>query len=108
MPMVHEFGIMLTDPKSGETYSEYEPQKYGCVTVHDEIVERFGDSVLRDLPCFWCSVDRPEKGLAYCGITLIPPSSLPVLLKAAGGSEPLQKLIEKAMAENRFIIHFGL
>ena len=108
MPMVHEFGIMLTDPKSGETYNEYEPQKYGCVTVHDEIVECFGDSVLRDLPCFWCSVDRPEKGLAYCGITLIPPSSLSALLDASGGSVPLQKLIEKAMAENRFIIHFGL
>ncbi|MBO5253425.1 MAG: hypothetical protein J6C51_05725 [Clostridia bacterium] len=108
MPMVHEFGIMLTDPKSGETYNEYEPEKYGCVVVHDEIVECFGDSVLRDLPCFWCSVDRPEKGLAYCGITLIPPSSLPTLLEAAGESETLQKLLEKAIAENRFVIHYGL
>ena len=108
MPMVHEFGIMLTDPQPKENYIDYEPQKYNCVVVHDEIVEKFGDAVLRDMPCFWCSVDRPEKGLAYCGITLIPPASLPTLLEAAGESEPLQKLIEKAIAENRFVIHFGL
>ena len=108
MPMVHEFGIMLTDPQPGENYIDYEPEKYSCVTVHDEIVEKFGDNVLCDLPCYWCTVDRPAKGLAYCGITLIPPSPLPVLLQAAGESESLQRLVEKAMAENRFVIHFGL
>ncbi len=108
MPMVHEFGIMLTNPVPGLRYDAYEPEKYGCIAVHDEIVEKFGDSVLRDLPVFWHTVDRPEKGLAYCGITLIPPASLPTLLKAAGESGPLQKLLEKAMAENRFVIHYGL
>ena len=108
MPMVHEFGIMLTDPKTGEQYIDYEPQKYNCVTVHDEIVERFGDAVLRDLPCYWCTVDRPETGLAYCGITLIPPVSLPILYKASPACADLQKLIAQAMDENRFVIHFGL
>ena len=108
MPMVHEFGIMLTNPQPGESFFDYEPEKYNCVTVHDEIVEQFGDNVLCDLPCYWCTVDRPAKGLACCGITLIPPTSLPVLLHAAGGSEPLRKLIEKAIKENRYVIHFGL
>ena len=108
MPMVHEFGIMLTGPKPGEQFNDYEPQKYNCITVHDEIVERFGDAVLKDLPCYWCTIDRPEKGLAYCGITLIPPASLPILLQSAGESEPLQKLIKRAMVESCFIIHFGL
>ena len=108
MPMVHEFGIMLTDPKSGEQYIDYEPQKYNCITVHDEIVECFGDAVLKDLPCYWCTMDRPEKGLAYCGITLIPPASLPTLLEASSSCADLQQLITRAMNENRFVIHFGL
>ena len=108
MPMVHEFGIMSTDPKPSKRYDEYEPQKYSCITVPDEIVENFGDVVLRDMPCCWHTLNKPGKGLAYCGITLIPPESLPIMLRAAGESEPLQNLLKKAIAENRFVIHFGL
>jgi len=80
----------------------------GCIAVDDAIVEQFGDAVLRDLPCYWHTLDRPEHGLAYCGITLIPPESLPVLLQAAGESAALQALIRRAIAEKRFVIHFGL
>jgi len=108
MPMVHEFGIMSTDPQPGKRYDTYEPKKYGCIAVDDAIVEQFGDAVLRDLPCYWHTLDRPEHGLAYCGITLIPPESLPVLLQAAGESAALQALIRRAIAEKRFVIHFGL
>lgn len=107
MPMVHEFGVMSTDPEPGERYDEYEPQKYGCIAVDDALVEQFGDAVLRDLPCYWHTLDRPEHGLAYCGITLIPPASLPVLLEAAE-IDPLRELIRTAMAEDKFIIHYGL
>ncbi|MBQ2667057.1 MAG: hypothetical protein IJF56_00345 [Clostridia bacterium] len=105
--MVHEFGVMSTDPEPGERYDEYEPQKYGCIAVDDALVEQFGDAVLRDLPCYWHTLDRPEHGLAYCGITLIPPASLPVLLEAAE-IDPLRELIRTAMAEDKFIIHYGL
>ena len=108
MPMVHEFGVMLTDPKPGERYDTYEPQKYGCITVRDETVENFGDAVLRDLPCYWHTVDVLGKGLAYCGVTLIPPAVFPQFSAAVGENAPLRELIAKAAAENRFIIHFGL
>ena len=106
--MVHEFGIMLTDPQPGKRYDEYEPEKYNCISVPDEIVENLGDAVLRDMPCYWHTTSVPGKGLAYCGITLIPPASLPLLLHAAGESSPLGKLLQKAIAEERFVIHFGL
>lgn len=105
--MVHEFGIMSTDPEQGRRYDTYEPKKYGCIAVHDDLVERFApalDSVL----CYWHTLDRPEKGLAYCGITLIPPQSLPLFLDAVTEIEPLRNLIHRAMAEGKFIIHYGL
>ena len=108
MPMMHEFGIMLTDPQPGKRYDAYEPEKYNCISVPDEIVENLGDAVLRDLPCYWHTADIPGKGLAYCGITLIPPSSLAMFTDAVGENEPLQALLTKAAAENRFVIHFGL
>ena len=108
MAMVHEFGIMSTDPQAGKRYDVYEPQKYGCIAVQDEIVEDFGDAVLRDLLCYWHTLDRPGKGLTYTGVTLIPPGSLPVLLEAADVCEPLRALVLRAISENRFIIHFGL
>lgn len=108
MAMVHEFGIMSTDPQTGRRYDTYEPQKYGCIAVHDEIVEKLGDAVLWDLPCYWHTLDRAGNGLAYTGITLIPPGSLPVLLEAAGACEPLRALVLRAISKNRFIIHFGL
>lgn len=107
MSMVHEFGIIREDPLPGVRYDEYEPLKYGCIAVRDEIVERFDDK-LSDMPCYWHTLDRPEKGLAYCGITLIPPGSLPRLAVMAEKSEPLRELIAEAAAENRFVIHFGL
>ncbi|MBE5972711.1 MAG: hypothetical protein E7246_09380 [Lachnoclostridium sp.] len=36
----HEFGIMQNAPKPGERYDEYEPQKYLCISVDDNYVEK--------------------------------------------------------------------
>ena len=98
---------MPVDPQPWKRYDAYEPQKYGCITVHDDLVEIF-EPKLVEMPCYWHTLDRPEAGLAYCGITLIPPDSLAVFAKAVGEIEPLQELIRKAAAEKKFIIHFGL
>lgn len=98
---------MPIDPQPGERYDEYEPKKYGCITVHDDLVEVFAPK-LEEMTCYWHTLDRPGKGLAYCGITLIPPESLPFFAEAVGDIEPLQALIRKAAAEKKFIIHYGL
>ncbi len=106
----HEFGIMPTDPKHGERYDEYEPLKYGCISVHDDyiedILERFND-----IDFYWHSLDFPGKGLAYCGITLIPPSSDKAFIDAIEDIpeiSELRELLKKAAEEKKFVIHFGI
>ena len=106
----HEFGIMESAPRSGEAYNDYEPKKYNCISVDDEIVEKI-DWKIKDVKCFWHTVDRPEKGLAYCGITLIPPESLGGIMAAVGDEEgvsALRQLLKKAEEGGKFVIHFGI
>ena len=106
----HEFGIMPRDPAPGERYDTYEPERYGCVAVDDELVEALAEKLV-DVPVYWHTLDRPEKGLAYCGITLIPPESIPVVLAALDAAEEwtsLGGLMEEAKATGRFVIHYGL
>ena len=107
----HEFGIMPHDPAPDRRYDEYEPQRYNCITVDDEDIEPLLTE-LQKVDCYWHTLRQPGKGLAYCGITLIPPTSLALfhsLLSGAGRRlEALIHLTEKAQLENRYIIHFGI
>ena len=72
---MHEFGIMREIPQAGCRYDEYVPEKYDCVSIDDDIVEVFAKRLL-DVDMCWHTIDITEKGLAYFGITLIPPASL--------------------------------
>lgn len=106
----HEFGILLRDPAPGERYDAYEPERYRCVAVDDEWVEPLAEK-LTELPVFRHTLDRPGKGLAYCGVTLIPPESIPGMLAALDGAAaplPLRALLEQAASAHRFLIHYGL
>lgn len=107
---VHEFGILPRDPVPGERYDDYEPGKYNCIAVDDDWIGPLAEK-LRDVPVYWHTLDRPGKGLAYCGITLIPPASIPAVIAALGTAEvwtTLGGLLEEAKARGRFIIHYGL
>ncbi len=105
-----EFGIMEKAPLPGQRYDCYEPEAYHCITVSDEAL----DPVLPDLaalPCFWHTLDQPAQGLAYCGVTLIPPASLPLMAAVTEGVpalSPLTDLLGQAALEGKFLIHFGL
>lgn len=104
----HEFGVMERAPRPGERYDCYEPEKYGCVRVGGALAKPL---LAAELDCFWHSLDVPGKGLACCGITLIPPESLGAALAAAEGYpglRPVAELLRRARAEGRFVIHFGL
>ena len=107
---VHKFGIMGTAPGPGERYDCFEPEKYGCITVDDELLLPLL-SELKRVSCYWHSLDRPNPGLAYYGITLIPPESLGEAAriiqkdKRLGG---LLSLLSEAGRENKFVIHFGI
>ena len=53
----------------------------------------------------------PAKGIAYTGITLVPPTSLQAFMAAIkdiAELNVLKDLLEKALAENKWVIHFGL
>lgn len=106
----HQFGIMKQNPKPGKRYDKYEPEKYGCIAVEDEIIENFSE-MTADIDMFWHTVDRPAKGLAYCGVTLIPPEAVDRLIAVADGIFGLSefcKLLRQAQSQNKFIIHFGI
>jgi hypothetical protein len=106
----HAFGIMQTAPKPGEWYVDYEPRKYRCLFVRDDHVEK----VVADwcgIDGYWHTLDAPAKGLAYTGITLIPPDSLPAwtaLIQDTAEWSGLKELLGKAFAEGKWIIHFGI
>lgn len=106
----HEFGIMDRPPVHGDRYDCCEPEKYCMISVDDAFIE----PLLPELDCldfFWHSLDVPRKGLAYCGVTLIPPQSMGGvidILKGIPALFDLKKLLLEAKGKNKFIIHYGL
>ena len=106
----HEFGIMQNAPKPGKRYDQYDPQKYNCISVDDDYVEIIGAD-LRNADFYWHTLAIPAKGIAYTGITLIPPTSVQAFtaaIKDFAELNELKELLEKALRENKWVIHFGL
>lgn len=106
----HEFGIMMINPKPNERYDTYEPEKYGCISVHDDFIEPLLEK-MSVIDCYWHTLECPNKNIAYCGITLIPPDSMNrfiEILNGAAGTDELKQLIIRAKEENKFIIHYGI
>ena len=108
----HEFGIMQKEPSFYEHYDTYEPQKYNCIAVDDDFIEPIMVN-LQGVDCYWHTLQREERGLAYCGITLIPPESMDILIKILLLQDKLEYtdliyLANQAKEENKYIIHFGI
>lgn len=106
----HEFGIMPVAPQPGERYDQYEPWKYGCISVDDDYLEDIIEK-LTSIDFYWHTLSVKGKGLAYCGITLIPPSSLSAFIKVISDIPELRELktlLEKASTDNNWVIHYGL
>jgi len=106
----HGFGIMDIPPVHGQRYDEHEPQKYNCISVDDDYIEGIMEKLLV-FDSFCHTLDIPMKGLNYCGITLIPPTSLAAFLEViANGSEyeELRKLLIVAKNRNKFVLHYGI
>ncbi len=106
----HEFGIMKASPQRGQRYDEYEVQKYNCISVDDVYLENIVSNFC-DIDCYWHTLDVKGKGLAYCGITLIPPSSIPSFISVIENISELSELKEllcQATLQDSWVIHFGL
>lgn len=112
MPCVHEFGI-IDEIDEGKDYSDYSPEKYHCVTVEDDTIQLLAAS-LASMKTYFHSLQRRECGLAYSGVTIIPPESLPEFYNVVVSSkhckelEVLSSKIKQAMEENKHMIHFGI
>ncbi len=105
---MHEFGIVREIPKAGCRYDEYVPEKYDCIFIDDDIVEVFANGQL-DVDMHWHTIDVTGKGLAYCGITLIPPASLSSVIDVIDAFDQLwelRELLKQAQQQNLYVIHF--
>ena len=106
----HEFGIMMDTPKPDKRYDKYEPEKYVCISVDDVYLEDIAERLL-SIDFYWNTLSVKGKGLSYCGITLIPPGSLKAFIDAIVDNSELSKLkelLEKALDNSKWVIHYGL
>ncbi len=110
-----EFGIIY-DFNPEKEYSDYEPEKYNCVSIDDEYINDWWEQLLR-IPTYNMSIKQPQNALSRWGVTLIPPESLPLLLQVVESDPRIQKdgmlaalaeQIRKAMIEHKYMIHFGI
>lgn len=106
----HQFGIMETPPQKGVRYDEYEPEKYACTDIDDDFIEILCP-MLMEVSTYYHTLDKPGYNLAYCGVTLIPPQSSALISDIIADNSDLQSLkilLDKAVKENKFVIHYGL
>lgn len=102
--------MMPQVPEKGQRFDEYEPQKFACISVDDEAIEKIMPQ-LNEVELFHHTVDEPKKGLAYYGITLISPRAEREILDLIKGSDDLanlEALTETALMFDKWIIHFGI
>ena len=116
MPCVAQFGIIDQFEKSKDYSSDYEPQKYNCVAIDDDILNDWWSELILVKTYFHC-FNRPSYALARWGVTLIPPESLETFynivskdVKSKTSREliGLMALLRQAKSENKYVIHYGV
>ncbi len=115
MACVAQFGIIDTF-EEGKDYSDYEPEKYNCISINDDFIDDWWSSLVL-IKTYFHSYNRPEFALARWGVTLIPPESLEQFYsivakdmrsKSSKQLIELMRLIRKAVEENKYVIHYGV
>ncbi|PDY43822.1 short-chain dehydrogenase [Bacillus pseudomycoides] len=115
MALNHEFGL-INDINDQRTYESYTPDVYNCISIDDDIIENLLKS-LSTMKTYFRSLKRPEYGLAYSGITIIPPESLSQFLDAVISCKDMKQSVDlnelakkiiQAKEENKYMIHFGI
>lgn len=115
MSSTHEFGL-IDNIDSHKDFDRYSPEDYNCISIDDVIVESLFENLLA-METYFHSLDRPEFGLAYCGVTLIPPNSLPFfynIITSARDFESSKQLnelaskIQQAIKEKKHMIYYGI
>jgi hypothetical protein len=115
MACEHEFGIIIYFDKNKD-YGYYSPKEYNCITVDDDLIINISRE-LKIMKSYFHSYKRPEFGLAYYGITIIPPESLPLFFDVVTSSVDFKKSAElanlaakvmEAREQKKYMIHFGI
>ncbi|MGL5352694.1 MAG: hypothetical protein ACRDA5_05145 [Clostridium sp.] len=119
----NEFGI-IDNIKSIKKINEdgcalYEPKKYKCIYISDDIVNVLFEE-FKLMKTYFHNLNREELGLDHHGVTIIPPESLAqfqdIIMKTKDfkNTEELVELTEfsililKAIREKKHIIHYGI
>lgn len=112
---VHEFGI-IDNIDFEKNQINYEPLKYNCISVDDAIILSLKGQ-LSIIKTYFHSLERPEFGFAYYGITIIPPESLSLFYDVVTSSrfhkksDQINELaikIIQAKEEKKYMIHYGV
>lgn len=116
MPCVAQFGIIDEFKEDKDYSSKYEPQKYNCIAVDDDILNDWWDELIL-IKIYFHSYSRPSFALARCGVTIIPPESLEAFYNIVSTDRrsktskeliDLIALLKRAISENKYIIHYGV
>ena len=112
------FGI-VSEIDAARDYSQFNNLKeicraHQCIEIPDQYAARWiADS--ESLASFVCTLQRPFKGIDYCGVTLIPAESLPQLLDIIWLDSEREKavsnliaLIQRAIQNGNFMIVYGV
>jgi len=120
-----EFGIIDAYDENKD-YQKYEPEKYNCVRVPDDLINGWWEYLLgmKVIP-FGCPAVYTV-ALNRWGVTIIPPESLPFFVEIVVAKSSLRyknkkhnevlsvllnsliELLNKAVSENKYVIHFGI
>lgn len=118
----NEFGIIdnIKSIKNSKAKCiEYEPEKYNCISVSDDIINELFEE-FKVMKTYFQNLNRKELGLDHWGVTLIPPESLEqfqniiIYTNVFKCKEELVELTElgiiisKAIREKKYMIHYGV
>lgn len=87
-----------------------------CVAIDDDILDDWWDELTLIKTYFHC-YSRPNFSLARWGVTLIPPESLEAFYNIVSNYKrsnslkelnDLMILLQKAIAQNKYVIHYGV
>ncbi|WP_411241322.1 short-chain dehydrogenase [Niallia circulans] len=109
LTITHEFGIIENFNKQ-YVYNHYTPDIYDCIPVNDDFIQEL-IKPLAMMKTYFHTSERLANGLAYYGITLIPPESLPFFLdivasKKSGELIDLARKITAAQEAEKYMIHY--
>ena len=111
-----EFGI-IENIQRDKDYSSYEPEKYNCVVIDDDLYINDWWEKLILMKTYFHNLNEPNYGLARWGVTLIPPESLPYFQEIVISDKRIKKdhhlvdlanKIQDAIERQKYMIHFGV